>query len=145
MIDYQKYFDDLEVKYSNYSYNYIGEDAHTDLVLSRYKECPYVVGMEMDGYAPRGIKSRDYDNTAHLFRVVYKTNICWVNEDGAVNLDECVSEPVEEFRKIILSIPDKLKPVDQRTNNVVKIDKVLFRICVANLCKNDNEITIKRQ
>lgn len=122
--DYQKYFDDLEVKYSNYSYNYIGEDAHTDLVLSRYKECPYVVGMEMDGYAPRGIKSRDYDNTAHLFRVVYKTNICWVNEDGAVNLDECVSEPVEEFRKIILSIPDKLKPVDQRTNNVVKIDKV---------------------
>ena len=97
------YLSSLKVPYSNYSYNYIGENAHVMRVLSACKNTPLVCGTELDGYTGIGAQKEIKDN-AHLFRLVFNTNICCVNEDGAVDLDECVSEPVAQFRKKIESL-----------------------------------------
>ena len=102
---YEPYFKGLQVKYSNYSYNYIGEDEHVARVLQACeKKAPFVRDVEKDGYSPVDTDKRKYDNTAHLFRVVVDANICWVNEDGAVNLDECVCEPTKEFKNKIMRL-----------------------------------------
>lgn len=102
--DYSKFMDGLEVKYSNYSYNYIAENLHVNNVYEHCHECKYVVDVEDDGYSGNSFEDKFYNNTSHLFRVVFNTNICWVNEDGGVNLEELITEPVREFREKITEI-----------------------------------------
>lgn len=104
--DYRDMLDHLSVHYSNYSYNYIGEDEHVRHIYDRCGQCVHVCEAELDGYEPREVTKR-YDNNAHLFRLVFNTNLCWVNEDGAVSLEELVCEPVREFREKIGSVAEK--------------------------------------
>lgn len=99
-----RFLEDLRVGYSNYSYNYIGEDDHVSRVLAACAKAKDRYIAELDGFTEREIADRDYKDNAHLFRVVFKTNICRVNEDGAVDLDECISEPVKQFREKIESL-----------------------------------------
>lgn len=110
--DYKICFNKLTVRYSNYSYNHIGEDEHVERIYKACENalkdkskdyCP-ICALETDGFSPDTVSSGENDTAAHLFRVVFNTNICWVNEDGAVNLDECVSEPVKEFKEKILEV-----------------------------------------
>lgn len=108
--DDYSYLEEVEVKYSNYSYNHIGENSHVSRVLAACEENLALPGkeghtvccVESDGFVDSG--KRGYQDYAHLFRVVFNTNICWVNEDGGINLDECISEPVKAFRQKIESL-----------------------------------------
>ena len=109
--EYKKYFDGLKVGFSNYSYNYIAENAHVKNVFSRAENCEHVVAVEKDGYSgDEG--DRPYGNTAHLFRLVFDTNICWANEDGGVYLEELITEPVKEMREKITEIGRDLSERD---------------------------------
>lgn len=100
--DHVGHMKDLKVRYSNYSYNYVAENAHVSNVHKHCKDCGFVVEVEDDGYKENGNAEIRYDNTAHLFRVVFNTNICWTNEDGGVNLEELITEPIREFREGII-------------------------------------------
>lgn len=112
MTEYADCFKNLTVGYSNYSYNHIGEDEHVERIYKACEnalqdkskvDCP-ICALETDGFSPDTLSKGEKDTAAHLFRVVFNTNICWVNEDGAVNLDECVSEPVKEFKNKIFAV-----------------------------------------
>lgn len=136
--DFKKYFDNLTVRYSNYSYNHIGEDEHVERVLracekalANGKKSSPVCALEKDGFDPETIRSdseyfNKIDTSAHLFRVVFDTNICWVNEDGAVNLDECVSEPVKEYKNKILNIGSDVKDGRVSPHNLLALKIALL-------------------
>lgn len=121
--NYAKYLDGLRVEYSNYSYNYTGDETHALHVFNAVnaaKKAESGEGVllgyqskalsgklcfpEADGYRPLPRELCKLDDNAHFYRLVFRTNICWANEDGGVNLDECVCEPMAEFKEKICEI-----------------------------------------
>lgn len=101
---YEKIFEGLKVPYSNYSYNHVGANEHAVHILKKVEEPhSWLVAKELDGLDATKLNGLTKYGNAHLFRLVFNTNICWVNEDGAVNLDECICEPVDELHDKILN------------------------------------------
>ncbi len=101
--EWKNIFENLEVNYSNYSFNNIGCNEHPKHVFEVVTaNTEYENFLEKDGYN----NDIDLDTCApnsHLFRMNFRTNICWVNEDGSVLINENISEPIKEFKNMILS------------------------------------------
>lgn len=147
-VDFEKYFLNLKVNYSNYSYKHIDEDEHAERVFAACERgAEHVCGVEKDGFASamseKYRKGNGRETSAHLFRVVFNTNICWVNEDGAVNLDECVSEPVKEYKNKILNIGSDLKDDRVSPYNLLAL-KIALLIQGVNFVSGDIDELKKR-
>lgn len=90
--------ENAEVDYSDYAYIFTGTNEHCDMILDRSKRCPYVESIDFDGYH-RGMGT--YVNVSHLYRINFKTNIVWVNEDHLLNLHENIVDPTKDWIKHI--------------------------------------------
>ncbi len=104
--EYEKWkniFDSLRVGYANYSFNNIGCNEHPRHMFTRATAiAEHAALLEKDGYS----NEIDLDTcapTAHLFRMNFTENICWVNEEGSVLIHENICEPVKEFKNRVLS------------------------------------------
>ncbi len=107
--DWKKTFDELEVNYSNYSFNNIGCNEHPHHIFEIARNSKAYEGLvEADGYT-NALDLNTCPNTAHLFRLNFKTNICWVNEEGCVLVNENISEPIKGFKNQILSCATSAK------------------------------------
>lgn len=90
---------DFKIPYSNYSFSYEGQLKHDEWIYNKALKSRYVETIQTDGYIPDSKKK--YNAQAFLYRVVFNKNIVSVNEDGAVLMNENISEPEKWFvRKI---------------------------------------------
>ena len=80
---------DKNIDYSDYAFIYTGTNQHADAILERAKKNSYVVSVDMDGYHP---SMPGYEKIAHLFRVNFKTNIVWINEEHTPNIHENIAD-----------------------------------------------------
>ncbi len=99
---WKKAFDQLEVNFSNYSFNNIGCNEHPKHIFEIVGKTEHAALLEPDGYCTEADPDACAAN-AHLFRMNFRTNISWVNEEGTVVLNENISEPIKEFKDMILS------------------------------------------
>ncbi len=113
-------FKKFTVNYANYSYNNIGCNEHPKHVFQiASNNQQYSNLLEADGYS-NDVNLANCAATSHLFRLNFDTNICWVNEEGRVLLNENISEPIKEFKNKILSCATSAT-IDEDTLLALKI------------------------
>ncbi len=91
---------DLIVDYSNY--NFINNDMphHAKYLHSVLQNEKHVVEVENDGFC---VESPSYHDLAHLYRVVFDTNISWVNTEGYPYINENIADPPFSFYRMIVN------------------------------------------
>jgi len=89
----------IEVNYSNYAYIYNDTLPHSDHILDTCHEDPNYVCLELDGYV-RGLTG--YAANTHLYRIVFRSNICWISPDNATFLNETIADPKKAFMDSII-------------------------------------------
>lgn len=129
---------DIEVNYSNYTFIYNGTNQHCEEVLNRAKTSPNILSIDLDGFHEGlGNKNSGYEKNSHLFRINFKTNIVWLNEDHTVNINENIADPTKKWMK-------KIREFDRSFDNLLALKVALmmqgitFSVAAKEYLKNNN-------
>lgn len=98
----------ISVEYSNFAFIYNDIPIHANHIIESGKNEKEISSFEYDGYDKN---ARDFDSLtkyvndfgslSQLFKVTFKTNISWINEEGTLYIHENVSEPLKPVKEKI--------------------------------------------
>ena len=128
--DFEEITPNHNIAFSNYTYSYEGKSMHDSHIYTTASKSNQVVKIQSDGFVPD--HSTRYIAQAYLYRLVFRSNIASINEDGAVLINENICTPSKWLIRQIKS-KDKL---------TIKLALMMLGIRIENdICKELREAT----
>lgn len=128
--DFEELTPSHNIAFSNYTYSYEGKSMHDLHIYTIASQSNQVVKIQCDGFVPEN--STRYIAQAYLYRLVFRSNIASINEDGAVMINENICTPSKWLIRQIKS-KDKL---------TIKLALMMLGIRIENeICKELREAT----
>lgn len=90
----------LKVDYSIYTYLNNSDNYHAEFIYERAKKAKSIVDIIEDGY----IVGQQAENDAYLFRTIFNTNICTIEEQQNIRIHPNVVEPQQSWVKEIVEL-----------------------------------------